>query len=40
VNFNDVKSLREDRITPLLEMSEDLDLAGRVSKEAIDHLTP
>ncbi len=39
VNVNDVKSLREDRITPLLEMSEDLALAGRVSKEAIDHLT-
>jgi transposase len=39
VNVNDVKSLREDRVTPLLEMSEDLALAGRVSKEAIDHLT-
>jgi len=39
MNVNDVKALREDRITPLLEMSEDLALAGRVSKEAIDHLT-
>jgi transposase len=39
VNVNDVKCVREDRITPLLEMSEDLALAGRVSKEAIDHLT-
>jgi transposase len=39
VNANDVKCLREDRITPLLEMSEDLALAGRVSKEAIDELT-
>jgi transposase len=39
VNVNDVKSLREDRITPLLEMNEDLTLAGRISKEAIDHLT-
>ncbi len=39
VNVNDVKALREDRITPLLEASEDLALAGRVSKEAIDHLT-
>ncbi len=32
VNVNDVKALREDRITPLLEGSEDLALAGRVSK--------
>jgi len=39
VNVHDVKKLREDRITSLLEMSEDLALAGRVSKEAIDHLT-
>jgi transposase len=39
VSVNDVKALREDRITPLLEMSEDLALAGRVSKEAIDNLT-
>jgi len=39
VNVNDVKALREDRITPLLEMSEDLALAGRVSKEVIDDLT-
>jgi len=39
VNVNDVKALREDRITPLLEGSEDLALAGRVSKEVIDDLT-
>jgi transposase len=39
VNVNDVKALREDRVSLLLEMSEDLVLAGRVSKEAIDHLT-
>jgi len=39
VNVNDVKALKEDRISPLLEMNEDLALAGRVSKEAIDHLT-
>jgi transposase len=39
VNVNDVKVLSEDRITPLLEMSEDLALAGRVSKEVIDDLT-
>jgi transposase len=39
VAVNDVKRLREDRITPLLEASEDLALAGRVSKETIDFLT-
>src|SRR4030066_649135 len=39
VNVNDVKALKEDRVTPLLESSEDLALAGRVSKEAIDFLT-
>jgi transposase len=39
VNVNDVKRLREDRITRLLEKSEDLALAGRVSKEAVDFLT-
>lgn len=39
MNVNDVKSVREDRIEPLLERNEDLALAGRVSKEAIDHLT-
>ena len=36
---NELKALREDRITPLLEGNEDLALAGRVSKEAIDFLT-
>jgi len=39
VNVNDVKSMREDRISSFLEMNEDLALAGRVSKEVIDHLT-
>mgnify|MGYP005845813165 FL=1 len=39
VEVNDVKALKEDRIRPLLERSEDLALAGQVSKEAIDHLT-
>lgn len=39
VNGNDVKALKEDRISVLLEVNEDLALAGRVSKEAIDHLT-
>lgn len=39
LRVNDIKSLREDRITSSLGMSEDIALAGRVSKEAIDHLT-
>ena len=39
ISVNDVKALKEDRIHPLLEMNEDLALAGQVSKEAIDHLT-
>jgi transposase len=39
VNVNDVKSVRKDCIGSLLGMNEDLALAGRVSKEAIDHLT-
>jgi transposase len=39
VNVNDVKALKEDRVSVLLEMNEDLTLAGQVSKEAIDHLT-
>jgi transposase len=39
VNVNDVKAVKEDRISLLLEMNEDLALAGQVSKEAIDHLT-
>ncbi len=39
MNVNDVKALKEDRISPLLDMNEDLALAGRVSKEEIDHLT-
>jgi transposase len=38
VNVKDVKALKEDRISHLLERNEDLALAGRVSKEAIDHL--
>ena len=36
---NDVKGLREDRITPLLGESEDLAMASRISKETIDFLT-
>lgn len=36
---NDIKVLREDRVTPLLAGNDDLSLAGRVSKEAIDSLS-
>jgi len=39
LKVNDVKRLKEDRISPLLEGNEDLALAGRVSKETIDFLT-
>ena len=39
VNVNDVKRLREDRISPLLDGNEDVLLAGSISKETIDHLT-
>jgi len=39
LNVNDVRGLREDRVTPLLEGSEDLPMAGRISKETIDFLT-
>jgi transposase len=39
INVNDMKAIREDRVSFLLERNEDLALAGRVSKEAIDHLT-
>ena len=39
MSVNDVKAVKEDRVSPLLEKNEDLALAGRVSKEAMDHLT-
>jgi len=39
VVVNEVKRLREDRITPLLGESEELAMAGRVSKETIDFFT-
>jgi len=39
IKANDIKRLKEDRVTPLLEENEDLELAGMVSKEAIDFLT-
>ena len=39
VNVNDVKGLKEDRVSPLLGENEDLVMAGRVSKETIDFFT-
>jgi len=39
VSVNDVKRLREDRISPLLDGNEDVLLAGSISKETIDHLS-
>jgi transposase len=39
VDVNDVKVLREDRISPLLKDNIDLELSGEVSKESIDFLT-
>lgn len=36
---SDIKALTEDRVTPYLAGSEDLALAGLVSKESIDFLT-
>ena len=39
LGVNDVKRLREDRVSPLFEANEDMALAGMVSKETIDFLT-
>jgi transposase len=36
---NEVKLLKEDRVSPLLEGNEDLALAAKASKETIDQLT-
>ena len=36
---NALKALKEDRVSPLLAGNDDIFLAGRVSKEAIDSLT-
>jgi transposase len=36
---NAIKALKEDRVTPLLAGNDDISLAGRVSKEAIDSLS-
>jgi len=39
LRVNDVKRLREDRVSPLFEGNDDMVLAGMVSKETIDFLT-
>jgi transposase len=39
VNVNQVKKVKTDEVLPLLAGQEDLELSGRVSKEAIDFLT-
>ena len=39
LSAGDMKALREDRVSPLLQYNEDLHLAGRVSKEVIDYFT-
>ena len=39
IDVNDVKRLREDRITPLLDINKDLALVGKTSKQTIDYLT-
>ena len=36
---NDIKALKKDRVAPLLAGDDDLSLAGKVSKDAIDSLT-
>jgi transposase len=36
---NEMKLLKDDRVSPLLEGNEDLALAGKASKETIDQLT-
>ncbi len=36
---NDIKAVKKDRVTPLLVGDDDLCLAGKVSKDAIDALT-
>lgn len=39
MNTNRMKALRTDHVTPLLAGNDDLSLAGRVSKDAIDAMT-
>ena len=39
INVNNIKRIRENKVAPLLAGQEDLELSGRVSKEAIDFFT-
>jgi transposase len=39
IKSSDIQCLSENRIHPLLDSNEDLDLAGQVSKDSIDFLT-
>jgi transposase len=39
IRANDIKRIREDRVTPYFEGNDDLSLTGKVSKEAIDFFT-
>lgn len=39
LKVNDIKTLSEDRVSPLFQENEDLALAGMVSKESIDFLS-
>jgi transposase len=39
MNTDHIKALRTDHVTPLLSGNDDLSLAGKVSKDAIDSLT-
>lgn len=39
MNASHIKALKKDHVTPLLDGNDDLTLAGRVSKDAIDSLT-
>ena len=39
INVNDIKRIKENRVLPLLDGQEDLELSGSVSKETIDYLT-
>jgi len=39
LKVNDIKTISEDRVSPLFQKDEDLALAGMVSKESIDFLS-
>jgi len=39
INVNDIKRIKEDKVTPLLSGQEDLKLSGKISKETIDFVT-